>query len=217
MNNYKLKWYDLLRKYRAIAVIRTDNLAHGLAMARAVSVGGIKLIEVTWNSVNPDILVSKLRNNLPDCVIGVGTILDAQSLDLAINSGAEFIFSPHTNLELITKANQAKIPVIPGAFSPTEIVNAWQKGATCVKVFPINSLGGISYLKALQGPLGEIPLIPTGGVTINNAADFIKAGAMAVGLSSELFPKEAIIKQDWSIITKKAELLAQNLQYSIPK
>jgi len=183
-------------------------------MASAVSEGGMKLIEVTWNSVNPDILVSKLREKLPDCVIGVGTILDEPSLDLAINSGAEFIFSPHTNLQLITKANQAKIPVIPGAFSPTEIVTAWQNGADCVKVFPINILGGINYLKALQGPLGDIPLIPTGGVTINNAAEFLKNGAMAVGLSGELFPKDAIMNKDWELIRKKAELLSNNIRYN---
>jgi len=214
VNNYRNNWYNLLRKYRAIAVIRTDNLAQGLSMASAVSEGGMKLIEVTWNSVNPDILVSKLREKLPDCVIGVGTILDEPSLDLAINSGAEFIFSPHTNLQLITKANQAKIPVIPGAFSPTEIVTAWQNGADCVKVFPINILGGINYLKALQGPLGDIPLIPTGGVTINNAAEFLKNGAMAVGLSGELFPKDAIMNKDWELIRKKAELLSNNIRYN---
>jgi 2-dehydro-3-deoxyphosphogluconate aldolase/(4S)-4-hydroxy-2-oxoglutarate aldolase len=207
VNNYQIRWYELLKKHRAIAVIRADNLNDGLAMAQAVANGGIKLIEVTWNSVNPDILVSKLRIKLSDCIIGVGTILDEESLDLAINAGAEFIFSPHTNLELINQANYCKIPIIPGAFSPTEIVNAWQNKATCVKVFPINILGGISYLKALQGPLGSIPLIPTGGVTINNAVGFIKAGAIAVGLSSDLFPKDAILNKDWQQITKKAELL----------
>jgi 2-dehydro-3-deoxyphosphogluconate aldolase/(4S)-4-hydroxy-2-oxoglutarate aldolase len=101
--------------------------------------------------------------------------------------------------------------MIPGAFSPTEIVNAWQAGASCVKVFPISTLGGVAYVKSLQGPLGEIPLIPTGGVTLKNAEAFIEAGAIAVGLSSELFPPALLSEQNWQAIAKQAEILTQQL------
>ncbi len=212
MNSKSLAWYQLLEQHGAIAVIRADSLELGLNMAQAVADGGIKLIEITWKSVQPENLITKLRSKLPDCLIGAGTILNEENLDLAINCGAEFIFSPHTNFKLITKANIANIPVIPGAFSPTEIVTAWQAGADCVKVFPIKCVGGISYIKALREPLGEIPLIPTGGVTIENAADFIAAGAIAVGLSTDLFPQEAILNNDWQTIRRKAELLCSLLK-----
>jgi 2-dehydro-3-deoxyphosphogluconate aldolase/(4S)-4-hydroxy-2-oxoglutarate aldolase len=211
VNSYQEKWYQTLIQHRAIAVIRAHSLDDGLSMAQAVADGGIKLIEVTWNSVEADILIRKLRHNLSDCLIGVGTILDVQSLSLALDAGAQFVFSPHTDLDLIKITNQVKIPVIPGALSPTEIVTAWQNGADCVKVFPINNLGGVSYLQSLRGPLAQIPLIPTGGVTIDNAGYFIKFGAIAVGLSGGLFSPEAVKNKDWSLITEKAQLLFDSL------
>jgi 2-dehydro-3-deoxyphosphogluconate aldolase/(4S)-4-hydroxy-2-oxoglutarate aldolase len=129
----------------------------------------------------------------------------------AVDSGAEFLFTPHTNPVLIEAARKLDIPMIPGAFSPTEIVTAWQAGASCVKVFPISTLGGVAYVKSLQGPLGEIPLIPTGGVTLKNAEAFIEAGAIAVGLSSELFPPALLSEQNWQAIAKQAEILTQQL------
>jgi 2-dehydro-3-deoxyphosphogluconate aldolase/(4S)-4-hydroxy-2-oxoglutarate aldolase len=100
---------------------------------------------------------------------------------------------------------------VPGALTPTEIVTAWDSGATCVKVFPIEAVGGANYIKSLQGPLGHIPLIPTGGVTLENAKEFIKAGAIAVGLSGDLFPKPLIAAQDWDAIAQRAKTLKQQL------
>jgi 2-dehydro-3-deoxyphosphogluconate aldolase / (4S)-4-hydroxy-2-oxoglutarate aldolase len=105
----------------------------------------------------------------------------------------------------------AGVPIVPGAFSPTEILTAWQAGATCVKVFPISGLGGVAYLRSLQGPLGHIPLIPTGGVTLENAKLFIAAGAIAVGLAGELFPKNLLENGDWEAIAKIVSNFSQNL------
>ena len=205
-------WQQLLVLHRAIAVIRSPRREIGLAMAQAVAAGGIKLIEITWNSDRPETLIAQLREKLPDCKIGAGTILELQQLKEAIACGAEFLFCPHFNRTLIEVAvNNYHIPLVPGALSPTEIVSAWQAGASAVKVFPIQAMGGANYIKSLQGPLGSIPLIPTGGVTLENAREMLTAGAIAVGLSSHLFPKSLIEVEDWQTITERTQTLLASL------
>lgn len=202
-------WRDVLSLSRAIAVIRSPDRQLGLAMAQAVANGGIRLIEITWNSDRPEKLIAELRVRLPDCYIGVGTILNLEQLHNAIAAGAQFVFCPHYNSELVKAAvENYQVPIIPGAFSPTEIINAWQGGASAVKVFPIEILGGVNYIKSLQAPLGHIPLIPTGGVTIDNAKEMLRAGALAVGLSTSLFPKSLLIEKNWQAITTRAQLLS---------
>ncbi len=204
-------WLKLLRAERAIAVIRAPKMELGRQMALAMAAGGIKLIEITWNSDRAPELISNLRAELPDCRIGSGTLLDVLQLREAIAAGAQFLFTPHVNPVLIHAAVEAEVPIIPGAMSPTEIVTAYQAGASCVKVFPISAVGGVSYIKSLQAPLGEIPLIPTGGVTLENAKEFIKAGAIAVGLAGELFPQKLVQLGDWESIRYKAYRLRENL------
>ncbi len=205
-------WIKLLQQSRSIAVIRAETFAQGLAMANAVAAGGMSLIEITWNSDRALALVNQLQADLPHCTIGMGTLLSASAIREAIAAGAQFLFSPHTDLALIHLAIDQGVPLIPGALSPTEIVTAWQAGAAGVKVFPIQAVGGASYIRALQGPLGDIPLIPTGGVTPDNAAGFLKAGAIAVGLSGQLFPTEAIAQNNWTEITACAQDLVRRLQ-----
>ncbi len=204
-------WLTLLRQHRAIAVIRSSQVSLGHQMAQAVAVGGMSLIEITWNSDRASELISKLRRELPNCLIGTGTLLNLDQLQQAVDAGAQFLFTPHVDLSLIAAAVEAGVPVIPGALSPTEIVTAWNAGASCVKVFPIEAVGGANYLKCLQGPLGQIPLIPTGGVTLENAKEFIAAGAIAVGLSGDLFPKALIAAGDWEAIAQRAKTIKQLL------
>ena len=206
------EWIDVLKSHRAIAVIRSSNPAIAHKMAKSVIQAGMRLIEITWNSGNAAQLIHQLRQDYPDCVIGTGTILTTAQLEDAIAAGTQFTFSPHTNVNLIRICSEHNIPVIPGALSPTEIVTAWQAGASCVKVFPIKTMGGVDYLKCLHGPLGHIPLIPTGGVTIHNALEFLNAGAMAIGLSSHLFPRPLIEKGNWELITERANILVNQLQ-----
>ncbi|QDZ41328.1 bifunctional 4-hydroxy-2-oxoglutarate aldolase/2-dehydro-3-deoxy-phosphogluconate aldolase [Euhalothece natronophila Z-M001] len=198
---------ETFKEEQVIAVIRAVPHSLGKKLAHAMSRGGIRLIEVTWNSDQPERLISELREELPNCIIGTGTILTIEELESAIAQGAQFVFSPHVNSQLITRALEANIPIIPGALSPTEIITAWQSGATAVKVFPAQALGGVSYIKSLQGPMGNIPLIPTGGVTLENAKDFINAGATAVGLSSQLFPNSLIEAENWEEMTQRARQL----------
>lgn len=181
-------------------------------MAHAVAQGGITHIEITWNSIRPAELVAALRAELPTCWIGAGTLLNATDVQDAIAAGAQFLFSPHTQPSLIEQAVSQSVPMVPGALSPSEIVTAWQAGAACVKVFPIQAMGGPVYLRSLRGPLGQIPLIPTGGVTVENAADFLAAGAVAVGLSSDLFPKSAIAAGNWDAVQARSRQLCNQIK-----
>lgn len=180
-------------------------------MARAVAAGGIRLIEITWKSAEAMQLIEQLREELPGCQIGTGTLMSVEQLQQAIAAGAQFCFTPHVNPVLIQTAVAHDVPIIPGALSPTEIVTAWQAGASSVKVFPIQAVGGKDYIQSLQGPLGEIPLIPTGGVTLDNAKALLDAGAIAIGLAGQLFPAGAIATRDWEQITQRAQVLMHRL------
>lgn len=207
----KKLWLKLLRKYRAIAVIRAPTIELGYKMATAVANGGVRLIEITWNSDRPGELIAQLRSYLPCCTIGTGTLLNVGHLNEAIAAGAQFLFTPHTDPAMIQVAAASGVPIVPGALSPTEIITAWHAGATCVKVFPIGAVGGASYIKSLQGPLGHIPLIPTGGVTMDNALEFIEAGAIGVGLAGDLFPKSLLSAGNWEAIASRSHTLMENI------
>jgi 2-dehydro-3-deoxyphosphogluconate aldolase / (4S)-4-hydroxy-2-oxoglutarate aldolase len=212
MHRYGDDWLKLVEQERIIAVIRSTDLLVGRKMAQAVAAGGIKLIEITANSDRPWELIESLRAELPDCSIGTGTVVSLADVRNAIACGAEYIFTPHVDLNLIQAVITAEIPMIPGALTPTEIMTAWQAGATAVKVFPIQAVGGVSYLQVLQGPISQIPLIPTGGVTVTNAPDFLANGAIAVGLAGSLFPHHEIVREDWQSIRDRAINLVMSMK-----
>ena len=205
-------WLNLLQQHRIIAVVRADNAVIAREIALAAAAGGIKLIEIAWNTDRAESLIPKLQQELPDCKIGAGTVLDIDSAERAIACGCSFLFTPHTNLDLISEGLENNVPVIAGALTPTEILTAWQAGAAAVKVFPIKVVGGVDYLKCLQPILCDIPLIPTGGVTIQNAAQFLAAGAIAVGISSDLFSTELIAEADWTTIIARSQMLIKKVQ-----
>jgi 2-dehydro-3-deoxyphosphogluconate aldolase / (4S)-4-hydroxy-2-oxoglutarate aldolase len=208
-------WLNFVKQERVIAVIRSPDLPIGRKMAHAVAAGGIKLIEITANSDRPWDLIESLRAELPHCSIGTGTVLSLADMRNAIACGVEYIFTPHIDLSLIQAATTAAIPIVPGALTPTEIITAWRSGATAVKVFPIQAVGGVNYLKVLQGPISQIPLIPTGGVTVENAADFLAAGAIAVGISGSLFPRSELIRASWHSISDRASNLMTSVNPKI--
>ena len=206
-------WLSILQREKALAIIRSPRFDLGLAMADAVAKGGIKLIEITCNSDRQEALIAELRVRLPHCLIGAGTVLERTQLQNAIACGAQFIFSPHFDPELIEIAvHRHQIPFVPGVLTPTEIVAAWQTGASALKVFPISAMGGASYIKSLQAPLGGIPLIPTGGVTLENAPEMLSAGAIAVGLSGGLLPTSLVKAGHWQKISDRAKLLLKSLK-----
>lgn len=203
-------WLTKLRTERAIAVIRADTLAQGVNMAAAVEQAGMRLIEITWNSNRPANLIETLCNRYPHCTVGVGTVLSSQDLKAAIAAGADFAFSPHTDPELIATANRLHCPITAGALSPTEILMAWNAGAASVKIFPA-SLGGPQYIRNLQGPLGHIPYVPTGGITASNASAYLNAGAIAVGVASCLFQPQFLHNQDWQGLAQHIRAFRQQL------
>ncbi len=204
-------WISLLQQHRIIAVIRAHDPDTAYKMAIAAAAGGISIIEITWNTNNVHCLIPKLKQELPQCTIGTGTVLDLEMANRAIACGCEFIFTPHVNQSLIELVRAANIAIIPGALTPTEIMNAWQLGANAVKVFPVKMLGGADYIKCLQPVLADIPLIPTGGVTLENAITFLQAGAIAVGLSTDLFLPEAVSQGDWQKISDRAKAIVASV------
>jgi 2-dehydro-3-deoxyphosphogluconate aldolase / (4S)-4-hydroxy-2-oxoglutarate aldolase len=205
-------WLSLLQLHRVIAVVRTTDADIARQMILAAAAGGIRLIEITWNSDRVETLIPQLQQELPQCWIGTGTILNPAMAKEAIACGAKFMFTPHVDRDLIAIGKAQNIPVIPGALTPTEILTAWQLGATVVKVFPIKTVGGVEYLNCLRPVLGEIPLLPTGGVTMANAIGFLQAGAIAVGISSDLFDKQAIATGNWAKITANAQFLVRQIE-----
>ncbi len=212
------KWLALLAVHRAIAIIRAPTVDTGLSMAKAAAAGGLRLIEVAWNNnaqpdammadaMMADAMMAAIRQALPDCVVGVGTVMNRSDLMGAIAANAQFCFTPHTDPALISMACQHHLPIIAGAMTPTEVITAWNAGAASVKVFPISTLGNGAYIRSLLGPLGPIPLIPTGGVTSESSLELIKAGAVAVGLSTALFPKAEVEAKDWAAIEARSRYL----------
>lgn len=201
-------WLALLQRHRAIAIIRAPSVQTGLSMAKAAAAGGFRLIEVAWNNnAQPAAMMNAIRQALPNCVVGVGTVLTADNLRAAIAAGAEFCFTPHTDRRLISLAQTHRLPIAIGAMTPTEIITAWRAGATSIKVFPISALGNEVYIRSILGPLGPIPLIPTGGVTSESAPALIRAGAVAVGLSTTLFPTAEVAACNWEAIEARSRHL----------
>ncbi len=201
MMNKKEENLRLVSETGIIAIIRAESSAQLLKVALALKEGGIKVIEVAMTTPDALKVIEEISGKLKkEILIGVGTVLDSETARSAILSGAEFIVCPTLNKEVITLAHRYSKLVIPGAFTPTEILTAWEMGADLVKVFPAGT-GGPSYIKALKGPLPQISLVPVGGVNLNNVADFIKAGAFALGVGSSLVKKEFLKEENFKGIT----------------
>jgi 2-dehydro-3-deoxyphosphogluconate aldolase / (4S)-4-hydroxy-2-oxoglutarate aldolase len=176
-----------------VPVVRASSPREAKIAAEAVCEGGIPIVEITLTVPGAVELIRELRRNGPSQVlVGAGTVLDVQEARRCIDAGAQFLVSPGLDLPTVEVAVQERILMIAGALTPTEIVSAWRAGADLVKVFPCGLVGGAKYIKALKGPLPQIPLVPAGGVNLNTAADFLKAGAAALGIGGELVQAEAL-------------------------
>ena len=188
-----------------IPVIRASSHEEALAVIEAIAAGGITTMEVTMTVPGAVELIAQLSSERRDLLIGAGSVLDPETARECIAAGAEFIVSPATNFDTILYCNETEIVVMPGALTPSEIVSAWDAGADFVKVFPADSMGGAKYLKSLKAPLPEIKLIPTGGVNQTTAADFIRAGAEAIGVGADLLDLAAVRESRTEDITKAAK------------
>ncbi len=185
-----------------LPVVRVANAEEAMNVTEALKEGGLSLIEITMSVAGAIDVIKELSAKYGEKIIlGAGTILDPETGRMALLAGARFIVSPVLNLELISLCRRYGAVVMPGAMTPTEILAAWTAGADLVKVFPCGQLGGAEYLKSIKGPLPQIPLVPTGGVNLQTAAAFIKAGAIALGVGGELVDKKAVAEKNFQIIT----------------
>jgi len=190
----------------ALGIIRV-NQAEGLVrIARALQQGGINCIEITMTTPGALRAIEETSEELTGVIMGAGTVLDATTARQAILAGAKFLVTPTVELDVIEIAHRYGKVVIAGAMTPTEILTAWEAGADMVKVFPASVLGP-SYLKAVRGPLPQIQLVPTGGITADNAGDFIKAGAVMVCAGGWLVDKKAVANERYEVLTERARQL----------
>ena len=195
-----------------VAVIRMKEPDKLRAVVDALMEGGVKALEVTMTVPGAIDLIAKLAPTLPaGFLLGAGTVTDADTARRAISAGAQFVVGPVFRPEVIAACHDLDVAAMPGCFSPTEILTAWEAGADVVKVFPATALGP-GYLKDVRGPLPQVKLMPTGGVTVENAGDWIKAGAVAVGAGTALVDPKAIASGDFAVITEKAKRIMANVR-----
>ncbi len=203
---------EIILKTKVIAVIRLPDPSRVLRVIEALAEGGVRALEITMTVPGALDLIRGLAVSRPlEVLVGAGTVLDAETAAAAIGAGADFVVSPIADPGMIAACRSCGTFVAPGAFTPGEIVSAWNRGADIVKVFPSTSLGP-QYFRDLKGPLPEIRLMPTGGVTLENARAFIEAGASAVGLGMALVDRKAVEAGDWSALTGRARRLVESLR-----
>ena len=190
-----------------VAIVRLDDLDKAVPLTEALVAGGVRAIEFTFTNRLAGRAIEDVRATVGDRVlVGAGTVLDAETARIALLHGAQFIVTPVLDEPTIQTCSRYAVPSAIGAFTPTEIFRAWQAGATFVKVFPA-SVGGPKYLKDVRGPLPQVKLIPTGGVSVETAGAFIKAGAVAVAAGSNLVDAKTVDAEQWDVLTERAKAL----------
>ena len=203
----KLEQMQRIEECGIVAIIRANSSNELFEAAVAIETGGVDVIEITMTTPDALQVIGDVSDRLGDSVlIGVGSVLDAETARAAMLAGAEFVVSPVTKPDIIEICNRYSKVVIPGAFTPTEVLHAWETGADYVKIFPSSGVGP-SYIKDIKAPLPQIPLIPTGGITAENASEFIKAGAVALGVGSALVSQDIIDSGDLDVLITRARSL----------
>jgi 2-dehydro-3-deoxyphosphogluconate aldolase/(4S)-4-hydroxy-2-oxoglutarate aldolase len=204
-----MKKSDVIKQIRdtgIIPVVRATSADEAMLAIDAIHAGGVSVLEITMTVPGAVGVIEQLAKKYgEDVLVGAGTVLDPETARVCILAGAQFVVSPALNVDTIAMCRRYGIAIMPGALTPTEVVHAWTAGADFVKVFPAGALGGASYLKALKAPLPQIELVPTGGVSLKTAADFIKAGASALGVGADLVDLKAIRDGQASVITERAK------------
>jgi 2-dehydro-3-deoxyphosphogluconate aldolase/(4S)-4-hydroxy-2-oxoglutarate aldolase len=199
---------DVMQRIRdtgLVPVVRAESADQAMRAIDAIKAGGISVLEVTMTVPGAVRVIEQLTDRYGgDVLIGAGTVLDPETARTCMLAGAQFIVAPSLNEETIACCRRYGVAILPGALTPTEVVRAWTAGADAVKVFPAGAVGGASYLKALKAPLPQIDLVPTGGVSLKTAADFIRAGAMALGVGADLIDLQALRDNNEQLITERA-------------
>ena len=187
-----------------ILVVRAQSEEEAVAGVRAVVEGGIRAVEITFTVPGAPAVIRTVKREMGDSILlGAGTVMHPEDAEDAVDAGATYLVAPNTDERVIGAAKRFGVPIIPGAFTPTEVVRAWDLGADAVKIFPA-SLGGPAYIKALKAPLPHIPLVPTGGVDEKTVSEFFKAGAFAVGAGGALFDQGRLKAKDYAGMTEAA-------------
>lgn len=190
-----------LREVGIIPVIRAESADAAVAVVDALMEAGLAVAEITMTVPGGIEAIASVARRFGDKVlVGAGTVTDAETVGRALDAGASFIVSPCLVPEVIAAARRADVTVMPGALTPTEVFEAFRQGGDMVKVFPAQSVGGSAYLRALRGPFPDIPLVPTGGVTLDSVRELFDAGAAAVGVGSEMISKDALARRDYALI-----------------
>jgi 2-dehydro-3-deoxyphosphogluconate aldolase / (4S)-4-hydroxy-2-oxoglutarate aldolase len=204
MSRTKAQIIDLLTDPGIIAVVRAQTSGQVMPLSEALIAGGVLAIEITMTTPNAIATIRETREKLSErATVGVGTVLDANTCEAAISAGAEFVVTPICRTELIAIAHAAARPIMIGAYTPTEAQIAHEAGADFIKIFPADTLGA-GYIKGIRAPLPHLRIVPTGGVELNNVADFIKAGCVALGVGSSLMSAKILQEGDWTALTRKA-------------
>jgi len=195
-----------------VAVIRMKEPERVRAVVDAIAEGGVRVLEVTMTVPGAVDLIASLAPTMPEgFYFGAGTVLDAETVARVVDAGAQFVVSPVFRREVISASHARGVPVMPGCFTPTEILDAWDAGADIVKVFPATALGP-TFFRDLRGPLPQVKVMPTGGVTIDNAGDWIRAGAVAVGVGTALLDAKAIADGNYAVLRRNAERIVANVR-----
>ncbi len=192
-----------LRAQKVVALIRADSAEHLLDCARALQAGGLGAIELTMTTPGAIELVARVSKEMPDALIGLGTVLDADTARAGVKAGAKYIVTPAVRPAVIAACKEMQVPILSGALTPTEACNAWDAGADVIKIFPAEFFGP-AYIKSLKAPFPKMELLPTGGVTPETVGDFLRAGAFATAAGSALVAPAALKAGDWAAITARA-------------
>ena len=188
-----------------IPVVRAASADEAMRAIEAIKAGGLSVLEITMTVPGAVRVIEEVAARYgADVLVGAGTVLDAETARACMLAGAQFIVSPALNLDTIAMCRRYSVAMIPGALTPTEVLQAWTAGADMVKVFPCDSLGGARYIKSLKAPLPQVEVVPTGGVSLKTAADFIRAGASALGVGSDLVDVKALREGNVGLITERA-------------
>lgn len=208
--------WELFNQAPLVGIVRNLSMAEMGPMLPLYREVGLTTIEITMNTPQADALIRYALDEHPVGLnIGAGTVCTMVDLEKALSAGAQFIVTPILDEPVIRACVERGVPIFPGAFTPSEIYKAWSLGASLVKVFPVTSLGP-AYINDLKGPLGQIKLLPTGGVTLDNMAEFLEAGANGVGLGSQLFDKTLIRQKNWTGLRARFREFADQLATALP-
>jgi len=182
----------LIEQIGVVPVVRASSPQEARIAAEAVWKGGIPIVEITMTVPGALEVISELVEAMPEMLVGAGTVLNKKMARDCARAGAQFLVTPGFAKQTVAEAHKLDLPIMAGALTPTEVLAAWEAGADFVKIFPCGNLGGPSYIKALRGPLPQVPLVPTGGVNLETAAEYLRAGAVALGVGGELILKKAL-------------------------